>query len=75
MTTFLILVGIGFVIYLLTKKTSNTKTTGRQDNKFQSKINQLYFPDRVDAIAWHISAIEKGFRYNDLELVNLSYAN
>ncbi len=74
MTTFIILVGVGLVIYLLTKKKSDTKNTGQQSNEFQSKINQLYFPDRVDTIKWHIDAIDKGFKNGDLGLVNLSYA-
>ena len=32
------------------------------------------FPDRINNINWHMNAISKGFKNNDLELVNLSYA-
>jgi len=75
MTTVLILIGVGLVVYLFRKKkNSESQTTGRQENKFHSKINQLYFPDRVDTITWHIDAIDKGFKNGDLGLVNLSYA-
>lgn len=74
MTIILIVLAVGLVIYLLTKKKSDTKTTVQKGNKFQSKLNQLYFPDRVDTIKWHIDAIDKGFKNGDLGFVNLSYA-
>lgn len=74
MTTILILVGVGLVIYLLTRNKSTTNTTGHQDQNFKPKANQVYFPDRVDAITWHIDAIDKGFNNGDFGLVNLSYA-
>lgn len=41
---------------------------------FQSQINRINFPDRVDAIVWHINSIDKGLASGDLELANLSYA-
>ena len=41
---------------------------------FSSKLNSLPFPDRINNINWHMNAISKGFKNNDLELVNLSYA-
>ncbi len=62
-------------------KTENnfTKTESKiekivEKKTFSSKLNSLPFPDRVDNINWHMNAISKGFKSNDLELVNLSYA-
>jgi hypothetical protein len=43
-------------------------------HKFQSKISNLPFPDRIDTIVWHIKSIDKGLANGDLELTNLSYA-
>lgn len=89
MTVFIIIAVVGLLIYFGTRKktdqtfaenrkNSNTSTTNIQTSstqqKFQSKVSQLPFPDRIDAIVWHIKAIDKGLANNDLELVNLSYA-
>jgi hypothetical protein len=60
------------------KQSSNTSTASGFKNstlqKFQSKISNLPFPDRIDVIVWHIQAIDKGLANGDLELSNLSYA-
>ncbi len=45
-----------------------------QSKNFKPTVAELAFPDRVDAIVWHLNAIDKGFRNKDFELVNLSYA-
>lgn len=45
-----------------------------QSKNFKPTVSELEFPDRVDAIVWHLNAIDKGFRNKDFELVNLSYA-
>lgn len=89
MTIFIIIAVVGLLIYFGTRKksdqtfvdnrqSSNSSTTNGQTNstrqKFQSKISNLPFPDRIDAIVWHIKAIDKGLANNDLELANLSYA-
>jgi hypothetical protein len=76
MKTILILVGVGLFIFFLAKVKKNHKKVaiGQRDNEFKSKINELYFPDRVDAIKWHIAAIDRGFKNGDFGLVNLSYA-
>lgn len=89
MTIFIIIAVVGLLIYFGTRKktdqtfvdnrqSSNPSTTNGQTNstrqKFQSKISDLPFPDRIDAIVWHIKAIDKGLANNDIELANLSYA-
>lgn len=89
MTIFIIIAVVGLLIYLGTRKKTdqtfidnkqspNTSNTSSQANstrqKFQSKISDLPFPDRIDAIVWHIKAIDKGLASGDLELANLSYA-
>ena len=89
MTIIIIITVVGLLIYFGTRKkteknsvdnksNSNTSTSSKQTNstrqKFQSKISDLPFPDRIDAIVWHIKAIDKGLASDDLELVNLSYA-
>ena len=55
-----------------TSKVSGQTNSTRQ--KFQSKISDLPFPDRIDSIVWHIKAIDKGLANGDFELANLSYA-
>lgn len=89
MTVIIIIAIVGLIIYLWTRKnsdqtfidddqSSNTSTaSGRKNStrqKFQSKISDLPFPDRIDAIVWHTKAIDKGLANGDLELANLSYA-
>lgn len=89
MTIIIIIAVVGLLIYFGTRKKSDqtfidnrqgsqTSKTSSQTNstrqKFQSKISDLPFPDRIDAIVWHIKAIDKGLANNDLELANLSYA-
>lgn len=89
MIVIIIIAVVGLLIYFGTRKkseqtfidnkqSSNTSTTSGQTNstrqKFQSKISDLPFPDRIDAIVWHIKAIDKGLASGDLELANLSYA-
>ncbi len=80
---------IGLIIFLAIRKkkelhpNTNSKTTYQNSpsspttqakQKFQSKISTLPFPDRIDALVWHINAIEKGLSIGDLDLANLSYA-
>ena len=86
MTVIIIIAVVGLLIYLGTRKKSQQTfvdnrqgaTTNNQTNsarqKFQSKISSLPFPDRTDAIVWHINAIESGLTNGDLEFSNLSYA-
>lgn len=88
MTTFLIIVSIVFIVFILLwnsyKKSINKNTSapntqensGHEDNwtELYNQISEFEFPDRLNAIVWHINAIKKGFANNDLELVNLSYA-
>lgn len=89
MTVIIIIAVVGLLIYFGTRKkseqtfidnkqSSNSSTASGQTNstrqKFQSKISDLPFPDRIDAIVWHIKAIDKGLANNDLDLANLSYA-
>jgi tetratricopeptide (TPR) repeat protein len=89
MTVIIIIAVVGLLIYLGTRKkseptfvdkkqgsqTSKTSSqTSSTRHKFQSKISDLPFPDRIDAIVWHIKAIDKGLSSGDLELANLSYA-
>ncbi|OYQ48230.1 hypothetical protein CHU92_00805 [Flavobacterium cyanobacteriorum] len=89
MTVIIIIAVVGLLIYFGTRKkseqtfidnrqSSNTSTASGQTNstrqKFQSKISDLSFPDRIDAIVWHINAIDNGLANNDLDLANLSYA-
>ena len=89
MTIIIIIAVVGLLIYFGTRKkseqtfidnnrSSNTSIASGQTNstrqKFQSKIADLPFPDRIDAIVWHIKAIDKGLANSDLELANLSYA-
>ncbi len=89
MTVIIIIAVVVLLIYFGTRKkteqnsvdnrtNSNTSTSSKQTNstrqKFQSKISDLPFPDRIDAIVWHIKAIDKGLASDDLELANLSYA-
>lgn len=52
----------------------NQKQQAPRQQNFQSKLNDLHFPDRVEAIVWHINAISKGLSTGDLNLANLSYA-
>jgi hypothetical protein len=51
-----------------------TQSTSSRPQSFQSKIKGVQFPDRVDAIVWHINAIDNALKSNDLSLANLSYA-
>lgn len=90
MTVFIIIaVVVGLLIYFGTRKkseqtfvenksTPKSSTSGSQINstrqKFQSKISEIPFPDRINAIVWHINAIDKGLANGDLNLANLSYA-
>lgn len=78
MTTFIIIAVIGLLIFLGTRKKKPQPTptfqTGSTTKTFQSRISQLQFPDRVDAIVWHIKAIDRGLAEGDLSLANLSYA-
>ncbi len=89
MTVIIIIAVVGILIYFGTRKkneetfidnnqSSNASTTSCQTDstrqKFQSKILDLPFPDRIDAIVWHSKAIDKGLTSGDLELANLSYA-
>ncbi|MNQ27229.1 hypothetical protein D3C85_404830 [compost metagenome] len=86
MTVIIIIAVVGLLIYFGTRKKSQQPfvdnrqgaTTNNQTNsarqKFQSKISSLPFPDRTDAIVWHINAIESGLTNGDLEFSNLSYA-
>lgn len=66
---------------LFKKKIGNQQGYGQttqpkqsQQQKFQSKISELQFPDRVETIVWHINAINKALSTGDLNLANLSYA-
>lgn len=86
MTVIIIIAVVGLLIYFGTRKKSQQTfvdnrqgaTTNNQTNsarqKFQSKISSLPFPDRTDAIVWHINAIDRGLTTGDFELTNLSYA-
>ena len=87
MTAIIILAVVGLLIYLGTKKkdksvladnkNSNTIYSARQNSNnqnFKSNLSSLPFPDRVEAIVWHINAIDKGLANGDLNLTNLSYA-
>jgi len=89
MTVIIIIAVVGLLIYFGTRKkseqtfidnnrSSNTSTASGQTNstrqKFQSKIADLPFPDRIDAIVLHIKSIDKGLANGDLEIANLSYA-
>ena len=89
MTVIIIIAVVGLLIYFGTRKKSeqtfsdnnqNTQTsirssrTSSSQQKFKSKLSDLSFPDRIDAIVWHIQAIEKGLANGDLQLANLSYA-
>lgn len=87
MTPFVIIVVIILLIFFGTRKKKtvtqttssattlgNSSATGQAKEKFKSNINQIQFPDRVDAIVWHINAIDKGLAEGDLTLTNLSYA-
>ena len=89
MTVIIIIAVVGLLIYFGTRKkseqtfvdnkqSSQTSKTSSQTSstrqKFKSKISGLPFPDRIDAIVWHIKAIDKGLVNNDLDLANLSYA-
>ena len=90
MTAIIILFVVGilllyFGIKKLTEKSSlenkksdkNLHISSRKistQQKFKSKLSGLSFPDRIDAIVWHIQAIEKGLANGDLQLANLSYA-
>jgi hypothetical protein len=49
-------------------------TQSLQKTNFKSKINEIKFPDRVEAIVWHINAINKALKSGDLSFANLSYA-
>lgn len=86
MTVIIIIAVVGLLIYLVTRKKSqqifvdnrqSSATNGQTNSarqKFQSKISNLPFPDRTDAIVWHINAIDRGITTGDLEFTNLSYA-
>ena len=88
MIIIIIIALVGILIYFVTKKNEHTSITSIQSSttstanvqtnqtlqKFQSKISDLPFPDRIDAIVWHIKAIDKGLSNNDFQLANLSYA-
>ena len=89
MTIIIIISVVGLLIYFGTRKKTdqtftdkkqvshNSKTNSQTNSirqKFQSKISDLPFPDRIEAIVWHIKAIDKGLASGDLELSNLSYA-
>lgn len=89
MTIIIIIAVVGLLIYFGTRKKTNqtfadnktgsiTSTANSQTNskrqEFQSKISDLPFPDRIDAIVWHIKAIDKGLANGDLDFANLSYA-
>lgn len=86
MTVIIIIAVVGLLIYFGTRKKSQQTfvdnrqgvTTNNQTNsarqKFQSKISSLPFPDRTDAIVWHINAIDRGLTTGDFELTNFSYA-
>lgn len=51
------------------------KEPGKKEiKKFQSIIPTLDFPDNINTIDFHLLAIERHFKSNNLELVNLSYA-
>lgn len=86
MTAIIIIVVVGLLIYFLTRKksqqpfvdrkqgsTANDQTNSIQQ-KFYSKVSSLSFPNRTDAIVWHINAIDRGLATGDLEFTNLSYA-
>lgn len=73
MMTLIIFIVLGFFIYLFVRN-QNSGVKGLADNRFKSKISRSYFPDRSDAIDWHINTITKGLGEGDLELVNTSYA-
>jgi hypothetical protein len=74
MTAIVILLGFGLVVCFLLKSKSVTNTGGQARKNFTPRVNQLDFPDRVDAITLHIDAIDKAFSSGDYVLVNLSYA-
>ena len=88
MTLIIIITVVGLLIYFLKRKKGNspfdtedssiTSTVKTKVNltqqKFQSKISELPFADRIDAIVWHIKAIENGLANGNLDHANLSYA-
>jgi hypothetical protein len=89
MTAIIIVIVVGLIIYFGTKKKTqqtladnrsltNNSTSKIESNptrqKFQSKISAIPFPDRINAIVWHIKAIDKALENGDLNLANLSYA-
>ncbi|WP_268223537.1 tetratricopeptide repeat protein [Sinomicrobium oceani] len=64
-----------------TKKISNNSddfqgqsNQNREQQGFKSQLRSLPYPDRIDAIVWHINAIEKSLDNGNLNQVNLSYA-
>ena len=76
-----IITGILAIIYFASKRQQKrtefekgNADTNRQPAHFLSQISSLQFPDRTDAIAWHLNAINKGVSTGDHALANLSYA-
>lgn len=90
MTGIVIVIVVGLIIYFWTKKKKTqqpyvekkssidqSKSVRESDTprqKFQSKISDIPFPDRINTIIWHIKAINNALETGDLELANLSYA-
>jgi hypothetical protein len=51
-----------------------TVKTTQKPVVFQSKVQHFPFPDRNETIAFHVNALQRGFKTGDLDFVNLSYA-
>ena len=76
---FLVVARIKYIKYLKTKELQDeqnveTVQSNSERPKFQSNLSSISFPDRVDAIVWHIKAIERAIASFDLNFANLSYA-
>ncbi len=53
----------------------NIKTKAENQNlKFTSKLSQIKYPDRINAIEFHNQKIQQGLASKNFDLTNLSYA-
>jgi hypothetical protein len=65
-------------VYIVQKRkghlVQSTNKASAPRGNFESRILSKPFPDRLQTIQFHASAIKRGFANGDLALVNLSYA-
>lgn len=56
------------------KSLSKKKPSPQSNPSFKSKLSEIKFPDRINAIEWHNQKIQQGLKTGDIDLANLSYA-